>query len=297
VRDYVVRMVSAIRHDKIAGTGPPGWAMGPFYTPQELAFTSDFEVKEWGAAGVRSTWDDHALSGPEYISVTCGQLTVVGGEAGGKNGTPVETMRVDIPAGSSVVLRPGFWRRFECTPDATGVSVRRPPTTVTASRDVGEVNGPDLDGRYQAFTEHWKHTDQIRQMLLYNFLMASTILVAAWGVLYSQSPKPSLLLTALAGLGFVLSLLWFVVARRATRYYDMYETNARRTESVLRDSQHWPFHARATFRDQVPRVFGQEIRAALITSGVPLLFVVLFVFLLVTAAFELCHAANALGRG
>lgn len=281
--DYLVRAVSAIRQGGVASNGAlikPGWAMGEFYATDELAFSGDFEVKEWDSTLVRKEWADHATNGPEYISVTCGTLTVVGGERRG-DGLVGELDRVAVGPGFSVVLRPGFLRRFECTSDAAGVSVRR-PTNVTRGVNMDERRTQDLDEQYRALTEHWKHTDQIRQLLLYNFLMASTILAAAWGLLYTASSKPGILLKALSALGVILSLLWFCVAIRATGYYDMYEAEARRVEDRLPEPDAWPFHARASYRDNFPRVFGQRIRAATITSGVPILFLVFFAL---TAAF------------
>jgi hypothetical protein len=128
-RNHLVRSVADLRRGTPAGRTPaiqPGWAMGPFYPMDELPFASDFEVKEWDAALVRKTWQDHALNGPEYISVTQGRLTIIFGERTCDTEPPAEIERVDVVAGSSVVLRPGVWRRFECTPDVTGISVRRP---------------------------------------------------------------------------------------------------------------------------------------------------------------------------
>lgn len=257
-----------------------GWAMGPFYPSNELPFTADFEVKEWDATLVRKTWDDHVSGGPEYISVTRGTLMVIGG--GARNGTelPVENERVTVAAGSSVVLRPGYWRRFECTQDATGLSIRLPARTRTGGSAITESRAPNPEERYKAFAEHWKHTDQIRQLLLYNFLMASTILVAGWGVLYAMPAKPALLLKSLSILGVILSVLWLIIARRATGYYDMYETEARRVECEFFEPRSWPFHARQTFRTNRQRTFGGKIRAAAITAGVPLLFLIFFVITL-----------------
>jgi hypothetical protein len=69
--------------------------------------------------------------------------------------------------------------------------------------------------RYQAFTEHRKHTDQVRQLLLYNFLMGGTILVLGWTALYAaqRSVWARVLLGALSGLaaycrrcGFILQI-------------------------------------------------------------------------------------------
>jgi hypothetical protein len=280
MQDCLARKISDIRRGNITSARGPmkaGWAMGPFYATHELAFTRDFEIKEWDDTLVRKTWDDHAHNGPEYISVTHGKLTMIIGERSSDVELPIETKRVVISAGSSVVVRPGLWRRFECTPTATGVSVRHPGKNMTGGTDKWEGCAPYLNDQYREFTEHWKHTDQIRQLLLYNFLMASTILMAAWGVLYSQSAAPLLLLKTLSGLGLISSLLWYGLAFRATGYYDMYESKARLIEESFPESHQWPFHLRATFRNNFPRFFGLRIRAAMLLSGVPLLFFMLFV--------------------
>jgi len=279
LRNHLVRSVSDIRRGVFPDTRVTiraGWAMGPFYPPDELPFTADFEVKEWDAALVRKSWDDHVSSGPEYISVTRGTLTIVGGDAVGGTEHPVERERLDVAAGSSIVLRPGYWRRFECTPDAAGLSIRLPARIFTEGSAMSEGRATNLEERYKAFTEHWKHTDQIRQLLLYNFLMASTILVAGWGVLYAMPVKPSVLLKALSILGVVLALLWLIIARRSTGYYNMYEAEARQIERDFVDPQRWPFHARAGFRANLPGALEGRIRAVAITAGVPLLFLVFF---------------------
>lgn len=203
-KHYLLRAVSDILRERPMSSGEAikaGWSMGPFYPTDDICFTKDFEIKEWDAALVRKTWDNHAHSGSEYISVTRGTLTLICGEHKSDTKPPVETERVDIIAGRSVVLRPGLWRRFDCTQDVAGVSIRG-----LTERVMGGVDREELRRRYDAHTEHWKHTDQIRQMLLYNFLMTGTVLVAAWSLLYSQptkSPSMLLLLMLLSVLGSI----------------------------------------------------------------------------------------------
>ncbi|HEX9431078.1 MAG TPA: hypothetical protein VF944_11945 [Candidatus Bathyarchaeia archaeon] len=129
--DYLLRSVLEIRTgDAGSRTGPsrvrPGWAMGPFYPGEELAFTDAFELKDWDHTLVQQGWNSHIDNGPEYISVTRGSLTVICGVLNSHEQSPLERESFDVPAGFSVVLRPGLWRRFTCTPDATGISVRRP---------------------------------------------------------------------------------------------------------------------------------------------------------------------------
>jgi len=47
------------------------------------------------------------------------------------------------------------------------------------------------DPRYIAAVNIWCHLDQVRHTTLYNYLMASTILLLAWGTIFSASiPTP-----------------------------------------------------------------------------------------------------------
>lgn len=131
-KDFLPRSVSEILRGRSGDKNlpiAPGWAIGPCYALHELAFSNDFEVKEWNKALVNKTWNNHADKGPEYISVTHGKLTMICGERKKDDNSIIEKERVDINAGSSVVLRPGLWRKFECTDDATGISIRRPMCT------------------------------------------------------------------------------------------------------------------------------------------------------------------------
>ena len=129
--DYLLRRVADIRQGQAQSSRGPikaGWAMGAFYENTELPFTEDFEVKEWDSSLINRHWSDHALDGSEYISVTSGVLTIVAGRKLADVEYPIESERIEVRAGFSAVLRPGFWRRFECTPDAAGMTVRRGST-------------------------------------------------------------------------------------------------------------------------------------------------------------------------
>lgn len=285
--NYSIRNLEDLRQGRIEssiGQIRPGWAMGPFYAADEIAFTRDFEIKEWDANLVRETWSNHVHNGPEYISVTIGMLTVICGECTNDTDPPVETERFDVSAGFSVILRPNFWRRYECTPETIGISVRCPKRNETRETDIrGGILAPNIIEQYKLFTEHWKHADQVRQMLLNNFLMISTILVAGWGLLYSQPHEilsMKLILITLSVMGLLLSLLWYCITLRASGYYNMYENEARVVEDLLPNSEHWPFNSRVMFRDRVQQIFGLRIRAATIISCVPLLF---YLFFLLTA--------------
>src|SRR5437867_9570243 len=96
---YLVRAVSDIRRG--SASIEPGWAMGPFYSTKELAFTSDFEVKEWDSTLVRKQWAGQAAHGSEYITVTCGTLTVIGGERSADGTTTEIADRIVVDQGSS----------------------------------------------------------------------------------------------------------------------------------------------------------------------------------------------------
>ena len=100
--------------------------MGPFFPPHDVRYTHAFEIKNWDSRGVQSEWRNHPDSGSEYILVTQGTLTVVLGDAQGPDGTMTETERIAVSAGHVIVLRARQRRRYVCTSDAQGISVRRP---------------------------------------------------------------------------------------------------------------------------------------------------------------------------
>src|SRR6267142_1011966 len=80
---------------------------------------------------------------------------------------------------------------------------------------------------YAAASAQWIHAEQVRWTLLYNYLMASTVLLLAWtAVLASTLPNQTklIVLSALAGGGLSVSLLWIALGLRASGFVDTYRT-------------------------------------------------------------------------
>ncbi len=81
------------------------------------------------------------------------------------------------------------------------------------------------DPAYSVAAQHWVHAEQTRWLILYDFLMANSILILAWATLFAGSGdltvrKPFLFLLSIAG--FILSLLWVGLSHRASGFVDMY---------------------------------------------------------------------------
>lgn len=111
---------------------------------------------------------------------------------------------------------------------------------------------------YQASVQHWSHAEQIRWTLLYNSLMASTILLLAWATVFASLNPQSISwpkrigLVALPTAGFLLSAMWIALGLRASSFVEMYaglggtlETTVSRT-TVNKPSG--PFCAASTHR-------------------------------------------------
>ena len=77
---------------------------------------------------------------------------------------------------------------------------------------------------YSITAQHWVHAEQTRWWILYDFLMANSILILAWATLLAGSEltirKPVLLLLSAAGL--LLCVLWVTLSHRASGFVDMY---------------------------------------------------------------------------
>jgi hypothetical protein len=240
----------------------PGWAMGSFYPVGDLQHSNEFEIKEWDRTKIRSDWADHVEIDREYIVLLQGILTVVLGRHAASG--IEELAAIEVRQGQRIILRAGVWRKFHGTDDVMGVTIRTSPNAHSAER---------LE-RYRSITEHWKHADQIRQWLLYNSLMVSSVLVAAWSALYAQHIS-SVPLFALVALGCVTSIAWLSIVRRASGYYDMYENDARAAEKEMLRPLHWPFHRRAEYRSD--QTNGDTFKFSHLTQVVPVVFFVFYV--------------------
>jgi hypothetical protein len=270
VPDFIAMPVAEIRNGAALPPGiQPGWTLGDFFPAADLRKSAAFELKEWDRPLIQLAWKRHEDVGSEYIHVTSGTLTVV---FGGRGETPTELSRLALSADHAIVLASGVWRRYEATDDVTGFSARG-----------FQLRVPDVDAGalYAAYSEHWKHTDQIRQWLLYNFLMTSSVTVLAWAALYDRS---RLLDGIISGLGIVISMFWLLITNRANGYYTMYEELSREVERQLPSADKWPFHQRHAHRRS--RVWWQRATAAMLIQGVPALFGAFFLVTLAINAFS-----------
>ena len=106
---------------------------------------------------------------------------------------------------------------------------------------------------YQAASDHWTHAEQVRWTLLYNFLMAITILLLAWAAVAGATVEPSskrLVLLVLCIGGFSLSLVWFSLALRAGRFVNHYAEFGRSLESNHLNVE-GPFRSAEAFRNKI----------------------------------------------
>lgn len=88
-------------------------------------------------------------------------------------------------------------------------------------------------GLYQTASQQWAHAEQIRWTLLYNYLMASTILLLAWAAVFASSDRSVtkagvLVLLALGGVA--LSSLWVALGARATGFVRTYAAAGEKLE-------------------------------------------------------------------
>jgi len=107
-------------------------------------------------------------------------------------------------------------------------------TTPASAPTVAAPSDPNQASVYERTTQHWAHAEQIRWTLLYNYLMASTILLLAWSTIFAGScTGKRLVLIALSASGVFLSLLWVALGARATGFVTMYEEIGRAAELAL----------------------------------------------------------------
>jgi len=133
---------------------------------------------------------------------------------------------------------------------------------------------------YQVTSQHWAHAEQIRWTLLYNLLVANTILLLAWAAIFATNTRPAqawLPLTSLSVGGLCLSLLWIFLQSRANGFSMMYTSLGQEVEKFL-PANKGPFLAAKEYRNKL-----KGIRALVqmhrVLVGVPCLFVLLFLVL------------------
>ena len=136
---------------------------------------------------------------------------------------------------------------------------------------------------YQIVAQHWAHSEQIRWTLLYNFLVASTILLLAWSTIFASTTYPKgrtavLILFCLAG--FSLSVVWTALGSRGSSFVDMYSGLGRRLEVEITGQQlnRGAFQTAEKHRQTIKGI-ARWVRTRLVMVVVPILFAGLYTVL------------------
>ncbi len=132
---------------------------------------------------------------------------------------------------------------------------------------------------YQIASQHWAHAEQIRWTLLYNLLVANTILLLAWVSLFVAQPGSGatpIILIALCATGLLISSVWAFLAHRANGFVDMYAKVARAWETPA--AERLPFTAAIAYRQSLHGL-SAFIRTGRVVIGVPLLFTLMYLVL------------------
>jgi len=136
---------------------------------------------------------------------------------------------------------------------------------------------------YQIASEQWAHAEQVRWTVLYNFLVANTILLLAWGAVFGTtqsaqgSPRRTFILLIFCIAGAIISITWVGLGQRANNFIKHYSVKACNLEAAL--PEEWRlFAATEEFRR---RLQGSEgwVSTRRVVLFIPGTFFVLFVLL------------------
>lgn len=135
---------------------------------------------------------------------------------------------------------------------------------------------------YQALTSLVIHAEQARWARLNTFLVAGSILVAAWvGLLVATTPIPykRVLLLILCIAGFISGALWTRLGLRSSEYLDDFHDLARGVERTFAPELPRPFHLSEERRKTVR--FGGEVFSSSkwLAAAIPFAFSVVFIVL------------------
>lgn len=133
---------------------------------------------------------------------------------------------------------------------------------------------------YEVLAQHWAHAEQPRWTLLYNYSMASTILLLAWAAVFVSGPsvRKRLILLTFSIAGFLVTMLWLVLQIRANGFVHMYESAARQTELSLAPSCSGSFRSSENYRNSfgwMKRHLGTRFVAPLVLGIFAILYAVL----------------------
>lgn len=137
-----------------------------------------------------------------------------------------------------------------------------------------------LDGTsYQVASQHWAHAEQIRWTLLYNLLVANTILLLVWASLFAAPggrPGTGFILIGVCAAGSLVSVVWMFLADRANGFVNMYATVARAWEAGA--AGRLPFTAADAYRQSLHGI-SAFIRTSRVVIWVPILFTLVYLAL------------------
>jgi hypothetical protein len=114
-------------------------------------------------------------------------------------------------------------------------------------------NEGHLAAVYSAASQQWGHAEQVRWTLLYNFLMAATILLLAWAAVFSSEARSvarTIALEAMCIAGLLLSVSWLGLALRANGFVHHYAKFGRSLEAE-RLKVVGPFLSADDYRDSI----------------------------------------------
>jgi hypothetical protein len=151
-----------------------------------------------------------------------------------------------------------------------------------AQDDAAVAAKGDDDARllYQVAAQLWAHSEQIRWSLLYDYLMASTILLLAWATVFASplahGTARAIILVLLAAGGTLISFVWTAFVLRDSTFVDMFENVGVQAEGALTYYRgqaspplRGPFVSNRAHRDKVPTVlrWATSRRVVLLVCG------------------------------
>lgn len=139
-------------------------------------------------------------------------------------------------------------------------------------------------GAYQVAAQHWVHAEQVRWALLYDYLMASTILLLAWATIFaSDRPARQLILLCLALAGALISVLWIALGARSNSFVKMYVTVGIAAEEQIQPLEaqetERPFKSAENHRQHSVKGIARIATSSLVMKCVPSVFAILYAVL------------------
>lgn len=99
----------------------------------------------------------------------------------------------------------------------------------------GEIKSENLLAIYQIAHDQWAHPEQLRWTVLYNFLVANSILLLGWAAVFatSCSPTRTCSLVVLCAAGLCVCFVWRALGIRASGFVEHHRTKAMELEAAL----------------------------------------------------------------